>query len=208
LQASLQASASPIAQAPLDATALLSVEELRQITGGLDEVVVERLEDRPRTPRYDSAHFRAQSRGEDLDAAFRVSLYDSAAEAEKDFVAQAAELPSAEPIEEAAAVRVFGPGVRVLRGRERGSESGAEATAIRGLLVLDRGQRATVLVTCGVGLCHGNDAVDAIARKVVARLTRVERPAPVPRPAEPRPQAPKSEPADEGFKLREPELHR
>jgi hypothetical protein len=198
LQAGLDAAAAPTGALPLDATALLSIEELRQITGGVDEMMVDRLEDRPRSTRYDSAHFRAQGRGEEFDAAFRVALHDTAADADKDFEAQLAEMPGGRALDPAPP----GLGTRVARGRDGDAETG-----ILGLLVLDRAQRTTVLFTCGVGLCHDTDALDAIARKVIARLPRVAHPEPMPAQPKPEPkQAPKQE--EEGFKLREPGLHK
>jgi hypothetical protein len=201
LQAGLDAASGSSTAVPLDATALLSVEELRQITGSLDELMVDRLEDRPRTPRYDSAHFRAQGRGEEFDAAFRISLFDLPADAEKDFTAQLADLPNAQALEPTPQ----GLGTRAARGRDGDADSG-----IAGLLIVDRGQRATVLVTCGVGLCRNTDAIDAIARKLLSRLPHVAHPPPQPRPVEKAPDKPSEKPPEkqEGLKLREPGLHR
>jgi hypothetical protein len=197
LQASLDSASTPNAPAALDATALLSVEELRQISGSLDEMLIDRLDDRPRTVRYDSAHFRAQGRGEEFDAAFRVTLFDTAGDADKDYEAQLAELPHGQALDPVPT----GLGTRAARGQDGDSETG-----IVGLLVLDRAQRATILFTCGVGLCHGNEAIEAIARKVIGRLPRVAHPAPEPKRAPEHPMAKPEEP--EGLKLREPELRR
>jgi hypothetical protein len=162
-----------------------------------------RLEDRPRTPRYDSAHFKASSGGEESDAALRVFLGDSSAEVERTYEELYGELPAAEAVEPVPP----GLGVRAARGRDGDGNRG-----ILGLLVLDRGQRATVLLTCGVARCRTHEMLETLARKVVARLARVAHPpaqpssngtpgANAPRPAEP-------EAADPGLKLREPGLRR
>ncbi len=192
LQRSLDVDGPAAGAAPLDAFALFSAEELRQLTGSVDEFTLERLEDRPRTPRYDSAHFRAQARGEDADGAFRVQLADTEADADRLFDLLLAELPGAAPVEPAPT----GLGTRAARGKAR--EAGAD---LLGLLVVDRAERAVVLFTCGVALCRDADALDAIARKVIARLPRIAHP-----PPEPPAPAPAHE--DDSMKLREPELHR
>jgi hypothetical protein len=206
LQAGIDAAhaSGPASAAPLDATTLLSVEELRQVTGAVDEIEVVRLEDRPRTARYDSAHFKASSGGEESDAALRVFLGDSTAEVERTYEELYAELPAAEGIEPAPP----GLGVRAARGRDGDGNRG-----ILGLLVLDRAQRATVILTCGVARCRNHEMLETLARKVVARLGRVAHPPPQPPgrapAASPPPRAPEPEPADGGgMKLREPGLHR
>jgi hypothetical protein len=199
LQASLDEAHAPAAAAPLDATALFTVEELRQITGTTDEMVTERLTDLPRTPRYDSAHFRARDRSDEAyDAAYRVTIYDSAAEADAGYEALLGELPNPQALEPVPT----GLGARAARGHDGDLEGG-----ITGLLVLDRAQKTTVLFTCGNSLCRHTDEIDAIARKVVSRLPHIVHPAPEtkkPAPKEP----PQPQPAHEEFKLREPGLHR
>jgi hypothetical protein len=195
LQVSVEGASPDVATAsPLDATALLSVEELRQSTGAVDDFTLERLEDKPRSPRYDSAHFRSSTRGEDADAAFRVYLSDSEADTDRDFDTLLTDLPNAEAIEPPPS----GLGARASRGRD--TESG---TPILGLLVADRAHRAIVFVTCGAALCPSSESVEAIARKVVARLPRVSHPAPEPKTAPKPDQKP-----DDSMKLREPGLHR
>ena len=204
LQASLDGAAAPVAQLPLDATSLLTVEELKQITGGVDETTVERLEDRPRTPRYDSAHFRATGRGEEFDAAFRVVLGDTAADTERTYEDLLAELPGAQSIDPVPP----GLGLRAARGRAGDGDVG-----IIGLLILDRVQRTTLLFTCGTALCRNPEMIDAIARKVVARLPRIAHPAPDAdsKRSSGKPDAkpaPKPNPEEEPMKLREPGLRR
>jgi hypothetical protein len=199
LQASVDEANAPSAPAPLDATALLSTEELHQITGSTDEVVVERLGDLPRTPRYDSAHFRARDRSDEAyDAAYRVTIYDSGADADKGFEAQMGDLPNGQALEPVPT----GLGARAARGHDGDLEGG-----ITGLLVLDRAQKTTILFTCGNSLCRNADALDAIARKVVSRLPHIVHPPPeAKKPAPAEPQKPQQE--NEEFKLKAPELHR
>jgi hypothetical protein len=195
LQVSVEGGAADVTTtSPLDATALLSVEELRQSTGAIDDFTLERLEDKPRSPRYDSAHFRSTTRSEEADAAFRVYLTDSEADTDQAFDTLLADLPHAEVVDPVPA----GLGARVSRGHD--TESGAD---LYGLLVGDRAHRAVVFVTCGTALCQSTEAVESIARKVVARLPRVSHPAPEPKPAK-KP----NQPQDDSMKLREPTMHR
>lgn len=195
LQVAVERGSPEVASAsPLDATTLLSVEELRQATGSVDDFTVERLEDKPRTPRYDSAHFRSNASGEGSDAAFRVYLSDTPADSDRDFDTLLADLPNAEAIEPPPA----GLGARASRGHDTAAGS---STSIRGLLVEDRAHRAIVLVTCGSELCTTDDAIDSVARKVIARMPRVAHPPPEPKQTKPKPE-------DQHMQLREPELRR
>ena len=57
---------------PLDASVLLSVDELRAVTSYAGDFIVEKLTDLPTTPSYDSRHFKAVGKTETFDAALRV----------------------------------------------------------------------------------------------------------------------------------------
>ena len=52
---------------PLDATPLLSVDELRAATQYAGELTTEKLTDLPTTPTYDSVHFKATGKPETFD---------------------------------------------------------------------------------------------------------------------------------------------
>jgi hypothetical protein len=196
LQVSVDASgAGP--SVPFDASALLSVEELRQATGSTDDFGTERLSDRPRTPRYDSLHFKSVTRGEEGDAALRVFLFGNDAEAEKNFEEFAPSLPNAKAVDPVP----DGLGQRLALAKD-----GEGDHAIYGLIALDRPQRAVLLVTCGASLCDDPTDIQAIAQKALARLPRTGR-GPLPENAPGTKVAPAKEKEQEPtFKLREPEL--
>src|SRR6185369_11622006 len=66
------ATTAPVAETPgaptLDATPLLSVDELRAVTGYGGQLTVDKLADLPTTPSYDSRHFKAVGKPETFDA--------------------------------------------------------------------------------------------------------------------------------------------
>ncbi len=198
LQASLETGVTGTA-APLDATTLLSVEELRQVTGAKEEFSTERLGDRPRTARYDSVHFRSVGRGEEADAAFRVFLSDTDSEAEQMYEELASKLPNGRALDPAP----VGLGARAATGRD-----GADDHVLFGLLVLDRVNRATLLFSCGGTLCPTEAEVQSMARKVVARMPRVGRGPLPPQPEVEKPveEAPAPKPEEPAMKLRQPSL--
>ncbi len=199
LQASLESGSAIGSAAALDAATLLSVEELRQSTGAKDDFGTERLSDRPRTARYDSIHFRSVGRGEEADAAFRVFLADSESEAEQTYEELASKLPNGRALDPAP----VGLGARAATGRD-----GADDRVLFGLLILDRVNRANVLFSCGSSLCPTEMELQAMAKKVVSRLSRVGRgplPAPV-EPEQPVESQPAPKPEEPAMKLRQPEL--
>ena len=186
-----------------DASTLLSVEEVRQATGSTDDFTTERLADRKRTARYDSLHFKSVTRGEEGDAAIRIFLYGTDAEAEKNFEEFAPSLPNAKAVDPVP----DGLGARVALAQD-----GEGERMIFGLIVLDRTERAVVLVTCGSALCEDAERIQALAKKIIARLPRAGRGPLAPDApgqkivAPPTPTHPDQ--PDPTFKLREPGLHR
>lgn len=166
LHVSVEAAANDAPPAPLDASTLLSIEELRQVTGASDEYVTERLNDKPRTARYDSVHFKSLSRGEEADAAVRVVLADNDSEIEKNYEEIAPQLPNGKAIDPVPP----GLGARAALGQQ-----GEGSEAIFGVVALSRADRAVVLVTCGAELCPSQIEVVELARKIIARLPRVGR---------------------------------
>lgn len=185
---------------PFDASELLSIEEIRQATGSTDDFTTERLPDRPRTARYDSLHFKSNTRGEEGDVAMRVFLYDTPAEAEKDYEDFAPSLPNAKAVD---------PVPEGLGQRLALAKDGEGDRTIYGLISLDRAQHAVLLLTCGVALCDDPLDIQAIAKKALSRLPRTGRgPLPDNAPGTKVAPAEKPEEPEQKFKLREPELKR
>jgi hypothetical protein len=190
LHVSVETAANDAPAAALDASTLLSIEELRQVTGAPDDFVTERLADKPRTARYDSVHFKSTTRGEEADAAVRVVLADTDAEIEKNYEEIAPQLPNAKALDPVPA----GLGARAAIGKQGDGDD-----SIFGVVALSRADRAVVLVTCGSGLCPSQVELVEIARKVIARLPRVGRGA-LPTSVTP--------PTPEPMKLEQKGLHR
>jgi hypothetical protein len=185
--------------APLDAGVLLSVDELRAVTGYGSPFNVEKLGDLPSGPAYDSRHFKAVGKPESYDAALRVwRLSPSAAEVR--YAKLLAEVPHAEAKDEIAD--------RSLRGFDG---------RIVAVAALDHARGVVIELTCGLDQCRDADQAAALLRRVMARADRLgtapakpteATPAPAteetPTPTTP-PPAPVEDP---GFKLRPPELKR
>ncbi len=83
----------------LDVSPLLSVEEVRGVTGFAGEFEVGRLSDRVRSDVYDSRHFKAKGKPEAFDVGVRVWAVKPAA-AEAQFEKLMGELPAAVATEE------------------------------------------------------------------------------------------------------------
>lgn len=208
LEASLELSAGPSRRvpdvavepegAPLDAGGLLSVDELRAVTGYGGPLNVEKLGDLPSGPSYDSRHFKAVGKAETYDAALRLwRLAPAAAEAR--YAKLLAEVPHAESKDEIAD--------RSLRGFDG---------RIVAVAALDRARGVVIELTCGLDQCRDADQAAALLRRVMARLDRLGAPPPKPteaappteEPPAPPPPATTAPPEDSGFKLRPPELKR
>jgi len=210
-----KATATPaVAETPgapaLDATPLLSVDELRAVTGYGGDLTVEKLADLPTTPTYDSRHFKAVGKPETFDAALRVWKLPSPAEADARYAKLLAEVPHAEKKDEV--------GDHSLRGYDG---------RIVAIAALDRARGVVIELTCGLDQCRDADQAAALLRRVMARDDRLGQPAPVPleeekpkeeapKPEAPKPEAPKAEPQkpepppeeDKPFQLKQPELKR
>jgi len=192
---------------PLDAGVLLSVDELRAVTGYSGELAVEKLADLPTTSSYDSRHFKAVGKPETYDAAVRAwKLAPDAADAR--FAKLLTEVPHAERRDEMGS------------GSLRGFDGRIVAVA-----ALDHARGVVIEFTCGLDQCRDADQAAAILKRMLARAERLGQPAPppsveeekptetpTPEPAktEPTPEPPKSEePFDDNqFKLKPPELKR
>lgn len=186
---------------PLDASGLLSVDELRAVTGYGGPFAVEKLTDLPTTPSYDSRHFKAVGKPETFDAALRVwKLSPTAAEAR--YAKLLADVPHAEAKDEI--------GDRSLRGFDG---------RIVAVAALDRARGVVIELTCGLDQCRDADQATALLRRVIARDDRLgaqSRPSPVEKPpteAEPEEKKPEPPPAtppveENQFQLKPPELKR
>jgi hypothetical protein len=178
----------------LDASGLLSEDELRAVTRFEGPLATERLGDLPQTPSYDSKHFRAEGKPESFDAAIRIwKLAPEAAEARYGTLLK--EVPHAEPKDEL--------GDRSLRGYDG---------RILAAAVLDREHGLAIELTCGVDLCRDAAQAVSLLRRVLGRAQRIGQAATTAPPPAPEPETPaptEKPPAEENpFQLRPPELHR
>lgn len=185
--------------APLDSSVLLSIDELRAVTGYAGEITVEKLTDLPTTPSYDSRHFKATGRPETFDAALRVWKL-SAAAAEARYGKLLADVPHAEMKDEM--------GDRSLRGFDG---------RIVAVAAVDRAHGVVIELTCGLDQCRDADQAAALLRRVLTRADRLGKPGAEEakpeeakpeesKPEEKKPEAPPAE--DNPFKLKPPELKR
>jgi hypothetical protein len=215
------ASAGP----PLDISVLISVDELRAVTGFNGAFAIEKLGDYPTSESYDSRHFRAVNRSQTYDAAIRVwKLPPTAADAR--YLKLMSEIPHAEEKDEM--------GDRSLRGYDDIVE-GDKKGRIVAVAAEDRARGVVIELTCGLDQCRDADQAAALLRRVLARDDRLgsepaagkpvegappesalpesksppeEKPPASKEPSEqPAPES-KPEPDDQQFKLKPPELKR
>jgi hypothetical protein len=151
---------------PIDATRLLSADELKAVTGYAGVFTIGKLGDRQTSPTYDSVHFRATGQPEKFDAAIRVFRDADAEAAELRYDELRHDYPEVEEKDEV--------GDRSLRSREKD---------IFGVVALDKARGLVVVFTCGVEQCHDHDTAVALMRRMWPRLGRVT--AGRPRPAAP-----------------------
>jgi hypothetical protein len=145
---------------PLDASVLLSVDELKAVTGYAGAFTVERLPDLPQSPTYDSRHFRATDKPESFDAAVRVWRLAQPQTAEARYEAILREVPHAQETNEM--------GDRSLRGYDG---------RILAAAALDRTRGVVLELTCGADLCRDADQTAALLKRLLARDERLAKPA-------------------------------
>jgi len=136
----------------LDVSPLLSVEEVRGVTGFAGEFEVGRLADRVRSDVFDSRHFKAKGKPEAFDVGVRVWAVGSAA-AEEQFSKLVGELPAAMATEEI--------GDRSLRAR------GGD---VLGLAFLLREKGLVVQLSCGTSQCTEPGMVLRLAKLVESHV--------------------------------------
>jgi hypothetical protein len=148
-----QSEAIPTASSQmLDVSPLLSVEEIRGVTGFAGEFEVNRLTDRVRSDVYDSRHFKAKDKAEAYDVAIRVWAGPSA-EAETQFGKLVGELPAAVATEEI--------GDRSLRAR---------GGQVLGLAFLLRERGLVVQLSCGTSQCTEPGMILRLAKLVESHV--------------------------------------
>jgi hypothetical protein len=136
----------------LDVSSLLSVEEVRGVTGFAGEFEVSRLADQVRSDVYDSRHFKAKGKPEAYDVAVRVWAVGPAA-AEGQFGKLVGELPAAIATEEI--------GDRSLRAR------GGD---VLGLAFLLRERGLVVQLSCGASQCTEPGMILRLAKLVESHV--------------------------------------
>ncbi len=148
----------PMAKRMLDASPLLSAEEVRGVTGYAGEFEVGRLLDQVRSDVYDSRHFKAKGKSEAFDVGLRVwALTPAGAEAR--FKKLASELPSPVETEEI--------GDRSVR---------AHGGDVLGLAFLLREKGLVLEVSCGVSQCTDPSMVLRLAKLVEGHLSDLKLP--------------------------------
>ena len=139
----------------LDASPLLSVEEVKGVTGFAGEFEVGRIADRVRSDVYDSRHFKAKGNPEAFDVAVRVWSVGPTA-AEEQFKKLVGELPAAVATEEI--------GDRSLRAR------GGD---VLGLAFLLRERGLVVQLSCGTSQCTEPSMVLRLAKLVESHVAEL-----------------------------------
>lgn len=160
-------------QTLLDASPLLSSEEVKGVTGYAGEFEVGRLLDHVRSDVYDSKHFKAKDKPEAFDVAVRVWASAPAA-AEAQFRQLSTELPAPVPTEEIGDKSV----------RARGGD-------VLGLAFLLRERGLVVQISCGKSQCTEVGMVLRLAKLVESHIgelkvpvQKVDPPAAEPAPSE------------------------
>jgi hypothetical protein len=183
--------------APLDASGLLTADELKAVTGYPGSFAIERLGDLPQSASYDSKHFRAEGKPESYDAAVRVWKLTPPAALER-WALLLKEVPHAAAGKEAGDATLTGFDGKILAAA-----------------VIEKQKGLVVELTCGVDLCRDTTQAIALLKRVLARAERLEAPAAKkPEPAAEPEKGEKAEPEknepeeDKPFQLKPPELHR
>jgi len=142
----------------LDASPLLSVEEVRGVTGFAGEFDVGRMVDRVRSDVYDSRHFRAKGKPEAYDVGLRVWAMGPTG-AEEQFSKLVKELPAAFATEEI--------GDRSLRAR------GGD---VLGLAFLLRERGLVLQLSCGTSQCTEPGMILRLAKLVESHVGELQAP--------------------------------
>jgi hypothetical protein len=183
--------------APLDASPLLSIDELKAVTGFAGDFTLGKLADLPSSPTYDSRHFRAVGKPESYDAALRVWKLPTAEAADAEYARLLKTVPHAAEKNEL--------GDRSLRGYD-GRILAAAAE--------DRARGVVIELTCGVDQCRDGEQAVALLKRVFARADKLvrapeEKAAPAAEEKTEEKTEEKSEsPSTNPFQLKQPELHR
>jgi hypothetical protein len=151
--------AGPSSSKLLDATPLLSTDEVRGVTGYAGDFEVGRLHDRVRSESYDSRHFKAKDKPEAFDVAVRVWSMGAGETADEQFRKLVSELPAAVPSEEI--------GDRSVRAR------GGD---VLGLAFLLRDKGVVVQISCGSSQCTEAAMVLRLAKLVESHIGELAAP--------------------------------
>ncbi|MDY0002936.1 MAG: carboxypeptidase-like regulatory domain-containing protein [Polyangia bacterium] len=143
----------------LDASSLLDEDDLEEITGSAGPFQADRLPDLPRSPRYDSLHFRAEGKSQRFDSAYRV--WKLGRDAEKHYVKLLAAYPQTKPDD---------------RLGERSFQSQSEHVLAR--VWLARSPGVVVSLTCGRDLCKDFEVLEKLAQVIHRRLEQLDKPLP------------------------------
>jgi hypothetical protein len=136
----------------LDATALLSIEEVRGVTGFAGDFEIGRMTDRVRSDVYDSRHFKAKGKSEAFDVGVRIWTGTPAA-VEAQFKKLESDLPAVISTEEI--------GDRSVRAR------GGD---VLGLAFLLREKRLVIQLSCGTSQCTEPGMILRLAKLVESHV--------------------------------------
>lgn len=141
----------------LDASGLLTEDDVRSLNKYTLPLTVGRLPDLPRSEFYDTLHFQSEAKSERYDVAIRVwRLGDVAAEAQ--YKKLLADLPEPEATQE-----VGDASARVA------------ATEVRAVVFLVKQPGVVVSVTCGLDQCVSAPSVVTLSKLVLSRLGSLEK---------------------------------
>lgn len=141
----------------LDASKLLTEDDVKAATGFAGTFDGRELGDDPTSAAYSSLHLRARGQGEDHDLALRVWVLDAAA-AQRHYGELLKDLPAVQERNEL--------GDRSFRALSEGKD-------IFGLGFLDGRRGVVVLMTCGAKQCRSHEVLLNLARTVKERADQI-----------------------------------
>jgi hypothetical protein len=145
-------------QAPILAKDLLSIEDVKKVTGFEGVFEPRELGDEPRSEEYDNLHLRAKDKGEAYDVALRLWVLEIGA-AQKHYGKLLQDLPNVSEKNELG---------------DRSFRASSDAQDIFGVGWLDGRRGIVILLTCGSSTCRSHDEVLTLARTIKDRVDAMQ----------------------------------
>ena len=146
---------------PPDPNLLITIDEIKAVTGWKGDFTATPLPDIAPGPTYDSVHFQSEVSGQKGDAAIRLWRLPGE-EAEQLYDGLSKQLENVKRADE-------------MGDRSFRSEQKVGGQLIYGIVTLDRAHGVVVLFSCGKALCKDADTVAALGKRMVSRLGRLGR---------------------------------